>query len=136
MGLLGDRIPPPEQVLEAKKPAGLADDGTVACVACGRRIPLRTADIVGTGYRCGSCSQRADMAALGSGAADNRTHLDAGDRAAIAKSGAAEIWIGLLLIVGGLAVLGLLATVGFGVGLMVSGIGCVIHGSARVNATR
>lgn len=44
----------------SRAPGAVIDaHGEVACVACGKHIPLGDADIVGLGYRCITCSERA-----------------------------------------------------------------------------
>ena len=52
---------PPIHVPDLSKPAGAAVDahGEVTCVACGKHLPVGDADIVGLGYRCAACSERA-----------------------------------------------------------------------------
>jgi hypothetical protein len=55
---------PPIHVPDLSKPAGAAVDarGEVACIACGRHLPVGDADIVGLGYRCPDCSAKASAA--------------------------------------------------------------------------
>jgi DNA-directed RNA polymerase subunit RPC12/RpoP len=50
--------PRPIYVPDLSRPAGIDIDanGQVACVHCGKRIDVGTADIVGKGYRCATCS--------------------------------------------------------------------------------
>jgi hypothetical protein len=51
----------PIHVPDVTKPAGAAVDahGEVTCVACGKHLPVGDADIVGLGYRCAACSEKA-----------------------------------------------------------------------------
>lgn len=58
----------------------------VTCVECRDPIPLRTADVVGLGFRCGPCGVRADVGEL-TGVPDVASHLSADDRVHLAARG-------------------------------------------------
>src|SRR5688572_3444544 len=60
---------------------GMAD-GPVDCIQCGVRKPLREMDVVGLGYRCSTCTGKAQVAAL-SGANDLHHNLSRGERDAM-----------------------------------------------------
>lgn len=60
----------------------------VTCVACGKRVPLARADVVGLGYRCNDCSLRAEVGEL-TGSPDVAAHLQVEDRARFAAQGRA-----------------------------------------------
>ena len=69
---------------------------------CGNQVPLNTTDIVGQGYRCTPCSQRAEVAVL-QGATDN-SHMSSsslnrsrGSATGAIAGGAAMLGLGVVL---------------------------------------
>jgi hypothetical protein len=58
---------------------------TVSCVHCSRVVPLAETDVVGLGYRCRACTDRAEIGEL-VGRPDVADHLDIADRARFAES--------------------------------------------------
>lgn len=126
---------PPLHLPEIAPPPGARiDHGQVACFVCARIIPLASADIVGQGYRCATCSQRAEFARLGGSADDPSLHLDAGDAKRLAASGARASLVGLAMVVGGL---GLAwwhpfdVGIGSGLALAATGVGAIINGERQ-----
>lgn len=107
------------------KPAGAVVDehGLVACVTCGARIPLSSADVVGMGYRCTRCTHRAEIGQL-TGAGDAASHFTAGERKEIANSA-------LITIAGGVGAM-LLGIVLFALWFRRIGIACVVGGIAMI----
>ena len=84
-----DDPPPPLYVPDLAPPVGAkVDAGHVICVVCGARVALAQADIVGQGYRCTPCGQRAELAALGGADDDPALHLSHGDVVGLSASGA------------------------------------------------
>jgi len=53
--------PRPLYVPDLSRPAGADVDafGEVGCIACGQRVSVMDADVVGLGYRCARCSMLA-----------------------------------------------------------------------------
>jgi hypothetical protein len=96
--------PPHHVPSDLSKPAGaaVAADGPVRCVRCDQSIALACADIVGQGYRCAPCTQRAHVAALSSGADDVSADLSPSDRDELHRSGARLFGPGLALLVCGI----------------------------------
>lgn len=103
MALFDNGQPPPLYVPDLTAPAGaaVAADGTVACVACGSRLPIARMDVVGQGYRCAPCSHRAEIAALSTGAVDAGANLSDTDRDQLRTAGTQTLLGGV-----GIAILG------------------------------
>lgn len=129
-----DDRPPPLQVPPGAftPPAGAAvdADGRVGCVGCGVRLPMAGADVVGQGYRCPPCSQRAQIAEL-HGHSDAGAHFSPTDRTRLRAAGTRQILLGVLALMGALVAIAALsersganaaAALGVvGVGLLVTG---------------
>jgi hypothetical protein len=120
-----------------RKPAGAAigNDGTVACVTCGRRLPFAQADVVGQGYRCVRCSQHASVAAL-AGRSDVDAHLDSAQRTALHDSGVRFLIEGIGIIVLGIVILVLCATPSQALGVSAGGLAVASLGVTRIRASR
>jgi hypothetical protein len=88
----------------------------VGCVICHRAVPIEQTDIVGQGYRCTPCSQRA-VVDQHSGKQRNADHLSASERAYLHRSGTNMIVFGVLGLVVGAAI----AIVALGVGAKIAG---------------
>jgi len=101
-------------VPDLSKPAGSVIDaaGMVTCIACGRRLRIARADIVGLGYRCGACTAKAQIAELDRGEADVTANLTPSDQARLPRllTGPQLILLGIGCLV--LAVLLWIANVG------------------------
>lgn len=136
-----DDPPPPLFVPDLAPPLGArVEHGQVTCVVCGAQVALAQADIVGQGYRCAACSQRADLAALAGAAADPALHLSHGDVVGLTASGRRLTWLGLLLLAIGAAATAYLIDIGArvspGVGLVVFGGGLTATGLRRCSLAR
>lgn len=136
---LDDEPGPPVEVPVGfdRKPAGAAvgDDGTVACVTCGRRLPLAQADVVGQGYRCPRCTQHASVAALAGGAADAAAHLDDAQREGLHRSGVRLLVGGLAIVASSIIILVLEQTLE-AIAVFAGGIAAVSLGVTRMRAAR
>lgn len=124
-------------VPDLRKPAGAAidGDGNVACVACGGKLPMVKADVVGQGYRCPPCSAKAHIEALSTGRGDAAANLDAAEREAMHASGVRLMGTGIAAIVGGLCVflIGLPKAGGF---LFIAGLAGAGSGYSRMRGAR
>jgi hypothetical protein len=124
----------PEDAL--KKPEGAVVDqaGLVTCVACQQSIPLAKADIVGLGYRCVPCGQKASIASL-TGRGDAGAHFTSRERSRLSETGIQLAFVGVGVIALGALVLpfGLLKLGGIGI---MGGISVVAVGLARRNAAK
>jgi len=137
MGIYRDDAPPPLFVPDLTPPAGAAvdADGHVTCLACGVKLPLSKADVVGLGYRCLACTEKAELAALTAGASDVAVNLSAGDRKALRRAGWKLIAPGVLAIVAGIAVAAFASARPAGY-LIFGGIGSCMLGFWRMRAAR
>ena len=136
MGLFQDDRPPELYVPDLTKAAGavIDADGNVTCVACGNKLPVAKADIVGQGYRCAACTGKAQLAAL-TGGSDVDANLSASDRKDLRNAGLKMILPGVGLLVAGICVL--VAGAGRAGGYMiVAGGGGCIAGFVRMTAAR
>jgi hypothetical protein len=101
-------------VPDLRRPAGAVIDaaGKVLCIACGMRLPIARADVVGLGYRCGSCSGAAQIAELDRREADLAANLTPSEQARLPRllTGPQLILLGVGALV--LAVVLWIATVG------------------------
>jgi hypothetical protein len=119
-----------------KRPAGAAvsAEGMVICVTCQQQIPLVKADVVGLGYRCTTCSQKAELAKL-MGAGDAGSHFTASERRGLANSGLILALCGIpVLLLGALAfwfvsIKGGVILFGIGAGMM--SVGFARRGAAQ-----
>ena len=68
--------------------------GTVLCIACRGKFPPSCVDIVGQGYRCTACSQRAEIERL-NGGSEAASHFTPAERERLRASGSAALWIGV-----------------------------------------
>lgn len=120
-----------------RKPAGAAvgDDGTVACVTCGQRLPLAQADVVGQGYRCPRCAQAASVAALADGASDAAAHLDDVQRAGLHRSGVRLVVGGLAIVASSIIILVIEQTFE-AIAVFAGGLAAVSLGVTRMRAAR
>lgn len=111
--------------LEARtQPAGAkVEAGQVSCVICQAKVPLADADVVGMGYRCSACSQRAELAKL-TGGGDAASHFSASERQHLAASGLWTIYGGVAVMILGIALLGFW--------FLRSGIACLVGGGAMI----
>lgn len=108
-----DAPPPPLYVPDLAPPVGAkVDAGHVTCVVCGARVALAEADIVGQGYRCTACGQRAELAALNGAGDDPALHLSHGDVVGLAASGGRLAFLGMVLLALGLAAIAYLVHIG------------------------
>ena len=108
-----DDPPPPLNVPDLAPPVGAkVDAGQVICVVCGARVALAQADIVGQGYRCTPCGQRAELAALGGAGDDPALHLSHGDVVGLSASGARLALLGGVLLAIGVAAIVYLVHIG------------------------
>jgi hypothetical protein len=93
--MLDERITPYVPAEALHRPAGaVVNDGMVTCVACQKILPVANADIVGMGYRCVPCSQKASIAKL-TGRGDAASHFSATEREGLKESGSQVIWWGV-----------------------------------------
>src|SRR5688572_22106709 len=138
MGIFQDDKPPELYVpanLDKPAAAAVADDGTVACFTCKKRIALAVADIVGQGYRCAGCSQQAAIAGLqGGDGHDAASHLDPRERAAIRRRATETMIGGAAMIVGGVALLPFIVIMKLSGGLIIGGIALISLGYTRKRA--
>jgi hypothetical protein len=65
----------------------------VMCMQCGNQVPLNQTDIVGQGYRCMPCSQRAEVSVL-QGATDG-AHMSSSSLRGARGNATASIVIGI-----------------------------------------
>jgi DNA-directed RNA polymerase subunit RPC12/RpoP len=134
----GPELHVPAEALRKPKGAAIAEDGTVACVACGNRIPLAKADVVGQGYRCAPCSHQAEIANLERGiTVDAGAHLSKGLREELILTGTMMQLGGVALLVVGIAlIVALFDTDGMKLGGFVAaaGAGLMITGSMKKSA--
>lgn len=91
----------------SSEPVAAAD--RVACVHCKRVVALRETDVVGLGYRCRACSDRAELGEL-TGAPDVSDHLVAADRARFSAAGR-RIFVRALILSGAMGALGIFVLV-------------------------
>lgn len=108
-----DAPPPPLYVPDLAPPVGArVDAGHVTCVVCGARVALAQADIVGQGYRCAPCGQRAELAALSGAGDDPALHLGHSDVVGLAASGGRLALLGAALLALGIVAIAYLVHVG------------------------
>jgi hypothetical protein len=121
---------PPLFVPDLSKPAGAAIDehGNVACVTCRTRLPLARMDMVGQGYRCTPCSNKAQITSLVTGQEDISANLSSGDRTSMRKSAIGLMGLGAAGIVGGIVVV---AAFGIGRWIIAGGFGSIVVGAHR-----
>lgn len=133
--MFDDHLPPPLHVPDLSPPPGAQiERGQVTCVVCARAVLLASTDVVGLGYRCAPCSQRAEFARLGGGGDAPSLHLDSGDANRLAASGDRSTLLGLVMLVGGVALAWwqpLDVNAIYGIGIGVSGIGAIINGERQ-----
>ncbi len=133
--MLDERIAPYVPAEALHRPAGAAiNDGMVTCVSCQKILPVAKADIVGMGYRCVPCSQKASIAKL-TGGGDAASHFSVNERDGLKESGSHVIWAGV-----GITFLGVLMLFGMflrtGTMATLIGVIAIAIGIARRNASR
>ena len=134
--MLDERISPyvPAEALRRPEGARVDNDGMVTCIACAKALPVADADIVGMGYRCVPCSQKASITKL-TGGGDAAAHFSEVEREGLVQSGASVIWAGV-----GLIALGPLLFVGTfvktGTASVLCGVIAIAIGLARRNASK
>lgn len=135
MGVFDDAPPLFVPDLQPAAAAVVDADGQVACVVCGARVAVGTADVVGAGYRCAPCSARAEVTALAVGQDDVSSHLGQADRVRMRRSGARMVVVGVLAIAVALPILVLIPGAFAAAATPASlGMGMMAVGGARMRA--
>jgi hypothetical protein len=122
----------PAEALERPAGAAVHRGNQVACVTCQTMIPLAKADVVGMGYRCQPCSQRAELALL-TGGGDAAAHFSSAERKSLSESGLYLIYGGGLVLLLGMVLIGFLFF-RWGIAVMIGGGVMMGTGLSRRNA--
>jgi hypothetical protein len=138
MGIFQDDRGPELFVPDLTKPAGALVDasGNVTCVTCHTTLPQAKADVVGLGYRCPTCTGKAELAKLTGGPSDIDANLSGGDREALRAFGWKAVGLGVVMIGGGLAIYAFVGPLRIGTYLIVAGIGSIMLGGFRIANAR
>ena len=129
---------PPLYVPNLSKPQGAAVDseGNVTCIACGGKLPLAKADVVGQGYRCAPCSAKAEIQRLATGRSDIADNLSSTERAAMRNRGILSVFGGIALIGGGVALFAIGFVGRLPLALIVLGIATATYGGSQISGSR